>query len=106
MIIGCPSLDQLKEMIEFCLSKDLKPVITILPVTENLYSRFTPEFVEKHIWAYIAASNEAKVPIKNYLTDKRFTDPSLYINSFFFNTKGRKKFTKQFIEDLRAQSIL
>ena len=96
----------LKEMIEFCLSKGLKPVIAILPVTNYLYSRFTPEFIEKHILAYIAEANEAKVPVKNYLTDERFTDSSLYINSFFFNTKGRKKFTKQFIEDLRAQSIL
>lgn len=96
----------LKEMIEYCLSKGLKPVIAILPVTENLYSRFTPEFIERHILAYIAEANEVKVPIKNYLTDERFTDPSLYINSFFFNTNGRKMFTKQFIEDLRAQSIL
>lgn len=96
----------LKEMIEFCLSKGLKPVIAILPVTNYLYSRFTPEFIEKHILAYIAEANEAEVPVKNYLTDERFTDSSLYINSFFFNTKGRKKFTKQFIEDLRAQSIL
>ena len=54
----------------------------------------------------LVEANEAKVPVKNYLTDERFTDPSLYINSFFFNTKGRKKFTKQFLEDLRAQSIL
>lgn len=96
----------LKEMIEYCLSKGLKPVIAILPVTENLYSRFTPEFIERHILAYIAEANEVKVPVKNYLTDERFTDTSLYINSFFFNKIGRKKFTKQFIEDLRNQYIL
>jgi len=96
----------LKEMIEFCLSKGLKPVIAILPVTNYLYSRFTPEFIENHILAYIAEANEVKVPVKNYLADERFTDSSLYINSFFFNTKGRKIFTKQFVEDLRAQSIL
>ena len=96
----------LKDMIGFCLSRDLKPVIAILPVTDNLFSRITPEFVEQHILAYIAEANEAKVPVVNYLTDNRFTDPSLYINSFFFNAKGRKKFTKQFIEDLRNQAIL
>ena len=94
------------DSVQFCLSKGLRPVIAILPVTNYLYSRFTPEFIENHILAYIAEANEAKVPVKNYLTDERFTDSSLYINSFFFNTKGRKKFTKQFIEDLRAQSIL
>ena len=100
------NIQTLKEMIKFCLAKGLRPVIAILPVTNYLYSRFTPEFIENHILAYIAEANEVKVPVKNYLTDERFTDPSLYINSFFFNTKGRKKFTKQFIEDLRAQSIL
>lgn len=96
----------LKEMTEFCLSKGLRPVIAILPVTNYLYSRFTPEFIENHILAYIAEANEVKVPVKNYLADERFTDSSLYINSFFFNTKGSKIFTKQFVEDLRAQSIL
>ena len=44
--------------------------------------------------------------VMNYLSDERFTDPALYINSFFFNSKGRKAFTKQFVEDLKAQSIL
>lgn len=96
----------LRETIDFCLSKGLKPVIAILPVTNYLYSRLTPEFVENHILEYIADANVAKVPVVNYLTDERFTDSSLYINSFFFNTKGRKKFTKQFIKDLRSQSIL
>lgn len=100
------NIQTLKEMIKFCLAKGLRPVIAILPVTNCLYSRFTPEFIENHILAYIAEANEVKVPVKNYLTDERFTDSSLYINSFFFNTKGRKMFTKQFIEDLRAQSIL
>lgn len=96
----------LNEMIDYCLSRGLKPVIAILPVTNYLYSRFTPEFIDKYILGYIADANKAGVPVMNYLTDERFTDPSLYINSFFFNTTGRKKFTKQFVEDLRAQSIL
>ena len=100
------NIQLLKDMIDYCTSKGLKPVIAILPVTNYLYSRFTSEFIEKHILSYISAANVAKIPVVNYLTDERFTDPSLYINSFFFNTNGRKKFTKQFIDDLRAQSIL
>ena len=96
----------LNEMIDFCLSHGLKPVIAILPVTDFLYSKFTPEFVEKYILGYISDANKAGAPVMNYLTDKRFTDSSLYINSFFFNAIGRKKFTKQFVEDLKTQSIL
>ena len=96
----------LNEMIDFCIERKLKPVVAILPVTNYLYSRFTPEFIEKHILKYISDANKANVPVLNYLTDERFTDSSLYINSFFFNTKGRKLFTKQFVEDLRNQTIL
>lgn len=100
------NINILKDMIGYCLSKGFNPVIVILPVTNNLYSRFTSEFIEQHILKYIADANEAEIPVVNYLTDNRFTDPSLYINSFFFNAIGRKEFTKQFVKDLRVQSIL
>ena len=100
------NINILNEMITFCDAKGLRPVIAILPVTENLYSRFNQDFIDKYILGYIADANKQNIPVLNYLHDTRFTSPELYINSFFFNSKGRKKFTKQFIEDLRAQSIL
>lgn len=100
------NINILNEMITFCDAKGLRPVIAILPVTENLYSRFNQDFIDKYILGYIADANKQNIPVLNYLHDARFTSPELYINSFFFNSKGRKKFTKQFIEDLRAQSIL
>lgn len=96
----------LGEMIDYCYSKGLKPVVTILPVTNYLRSRLTDEFVENHILGYIEDANKAGAPVLNYLSDVRFTDSALYINSFFFNSKGRKAFTKQFVEDLKDQSIL
>ena len=96
----------LNEMISYCIERGLKPVVAILPVTDNLYSRFNQVFIDKYILGYIADANKENVPVLNYLHDTRFTSSDLYINSFFFNTKGRKMFTKQFIEDLRAHSIL
>lgn len=96
----------LGKMIDYCCSEGLKPVVAILPVTNYLRSRFTDEFVEKYILGYIKDANKAGAHVLNYLSDERFTDSSLYINSFFFNSKGRKAFTKQFIEDLKAQYIL
>lgn len=96
----------LNDILELCVNNGLTPVISLLPVTKYLRSRFTDEFVEKFILGYINDSNKTGAPVLNYLSDERFTDSELYINSFFFNTKGRKAFTKQFVEDLKAQSIL
>lgn len=87
----------LREMLEYCKMHNFKPIITILPVTDYLSSRFTDEFVQEHILRYINAANSVKAPVLNYLNDERFTASELYINSFFMNKKGRKMFTKEII---------
>lgn len=86
----------LREMLEYCKLHNLKPIITILPVTKYLSSRFTDEFIHEHILRYIDAANSVNAPVLNYLMDERFTAPELYINSFFMNKKGRTIFSEEF----------
>lgn len=96
----------LHEMIQFCLDRKLRPVICILPVTDYLGNRFSEDFVNNQILAYVNEANTQKCPVLNHLKDKRFTDSSLYINSFFFNLQGRKQFTKMIIKELKDNQIL
>lgn len=96
----------LHEMILFCLDRKLRPVICILPVTDYLGNRFSEDFVNNQILAYVHEANTQKCLVLNHLKDKRFTDSSLYINSFFFNLHGRKQFTKMIIEELKDNQIL
>lgn len=90
----------LREMLEYCTSKGLQPVLAILPVTEHLSSKFTDTFIENHIIKYLIEANTVNAPLLNYLKDERYTDSSLYINSFFMNKLGRQQLTKQAIIDL------
>ena len=90
----------LKDMIDFCLEQDYKPVLMILPVTTELSNLFPDEFIKKYILDYIEESNEKDVTFLNYWKDERFEKDEYYINSFFMNTIGRDKFTKQVLEDL------
>lgn len=94
----------LQEMLDYCRLHDFKPIIAILPVTENLSSRFTDDFIQKHILRYIAASNTIDAPVLNYLKDKRFTASELYINSFFMNKRGRLMFTEEIINRILDRS--
>ena len=96
----------LHEMIQFCLDRKLRPVICILPVTDYLGNRFSEDFVNNQILAYVHEANTQKCLVLNHLKDKRFTDSSLYINSFFFNLHGRKQFTKMIVEELKDNQIL
>ena len=85
----------LREMLEYCKLHNFKPIITILPVTKYLSSRFTDEFINEHILRYIVAANSVNAPVLNYLMDERFTAPELYINSFFMNRRGRRLFSQE-----------
>lgn len=67
----------LHEMIQFCLDRKLRPVICILPVTDYLGNRFSEDFVNNQILAYINEANTQKCLVLNHLKDKRFTDLSL-----------------------------
>ncbi len=96
----------MKEMIIYCKEHDFQPVIVVLPVTNNLSSRFSEEYLQTHVFRYINESAQVGAPVINYLKDERFTSPELYINSFFFNKRGRQAFSKVFVEDLKTQGLL
>lgn len=96
----------LHDMIQFCVDRNLRPIVCVLPVSDYLGSRFSDSFIDNHILAYIYEANAQRYPVLNHLRDKRFTDSSLYINSFFFNLRGRKQFTKMLVEELKDNQIL
>lgn len=90
----------LKNMIDFCIEKNIQPVLTIIPVTKELSKHFPDKFVQEQIIDYINKANDKNVRFLNYWKDERFEDESYYINSFFMNKIGRLKFTEQVLKDL------
>lgn len=88
------------QMLQYCKSNGFRPIIAILPVTKYLSAKFTIDFIQKHILNYISEANEVNAPVLNYLSDERFSEASLYINSFFMNKKGRTFFTNIFLKGI------
>ena len=95
----------LSEIIQYCLDNGFKPILTMLPVTKELSSKFPEEFIQQHILRYINESNKLGVPVLDYLKDERFVSPDFYINSFFMNAVGRKFFTKIFVNELKDKEV-
>lgn len=98
------NIQLLRKTLVYCQEHDFRPIITILPVTEYLSSRYTEDFLNKHILRYIDDANVVGAPVLNYLKDSRFTSPDLYINSFFMNKKGRMLFTKEIIHSILTEN--
>ena len=92
----------LSDMIQYCIDNGFKPVIAFLPVTKDLRDKFSASFIENHIMAYVnKAIGKRDVTVLNYLDESSFQNKDYFINSFFFNAKGRKLFTAKVLEDLK-----
>lgn len=92
-----------KEMLSFCHANGLRPVFAILPVTEELRSHFPESYIAKYVIENIERAKTGGEPILDFFHDEKYRDPGLYINSFFFNAKGRKAFTKSVVKQLSEQ---
>jgi hypothetical protein len=95
----------LNEMIDFCLERNYRPIIMLLPITKKLSSLFPQSFIDEHIVGNIENANTQNIPVLNYLKDRRFISSDLYFNSFFLNKNGRKIFTKAVINELISLQI-
>lgn len=95
----------LMDIVNYCINKGLKPVIAILPITDNLISKFDDSFINIYILDLIKKANNNSATVLNYLQDERYRSSSLYFNSFFFNKVGRHIFTKGFIEDIKKLGL-
>ena len=90
----------LKNMIEFCMERDLKPVLVIPPVHPSLGKRLTEKCRENYIYSFVRKANERNVPFLNYMDDERFHDDRYFLNSFFMSEEGAKNFTRIVLKEI------
>lgn len=81
------------DIIRYCKSHDLKPIVVMPPVHPSLAAYFTTEFRERYIDSFIRDCLPSNVRYIDYL-DKSLSENKYYSNSFFLNEEGRKVFTE------------
>ena len=94
------NINVLKEAIKFCKQSGLHIVFTYLPLTKQLGGYFSADYVETQMTRYVKeAIGDNDIPLSDHMRDERFQSTDYYINSFFMNRTGARKFTKTFVEE-------
>ena len=91
----------LSEMIDFCLERELRPVLVLPPMHPALSSLFTKEFKENYIYSFLRRTNTRNILFLDYFDDKRFVSAEDYDNSFFLSQEGARRFTRIVLEDVK-----
>lgn len=98
----------LRQIVEKCKEKSLRPIIVVPPFSERLNERFSKEFTDKVVDSNLRqVSQELEVPYLNYQYDDYFQDKeNLYIDKGFrLNYLGSTLFVERLCSDLRTIGI-
>lgn len=90
----------LSEMIDFCLVRNLRPVLVLPPMHPSLSGLFTKEFRENYIYSFLRRTNTRNILFLDYFDDQRFVSAEDYDNSFFLSKEGARRFTRIVLEDV------
>lgn len=91
----------LTDIIDFCLSKGLRPVLVVTPVSGIMNSLLSDAFMKKVLYDNIGMANKQDVPLLDYMRDERFADADYYCNSAdLLNQRGRRLFAEVVVKDI------
>ena len=90
----------LRDMIDFCLERNLKPALIVPPVHLSLSKKLTEKCRENYIYSFVRKANKRNVPFLDYMDDGRFQNDGYFLNSFFMSEDGAKTFTNIVLKDL------
>lgn len=96
------SVEILSSYIEYCLCKNLKPILVVPPVSKQLASLFTGPMRKLLFDDYFKLANRANIPVYNYFDSEISKNRYMFRDAFLLNAKGSETFTKQLLEDLNV----
>lgn len=95
------AVSALKELIEFCMCRNFKPVLVLPPMSTYLSNKFSPQVRKVLIYDFVKKANVQNVPFYDFLDDKEFVSDNFYSNAYLLNETGAKKFTHRLLENLK-----
>lgn len=87
-------------MIDFCIERDLCPVIVIPPMHHTLARKIPPMFRENYLYSFINELNIHNIPFYDYMDNKEYNNNSYFYNAYFMNEKGAKAFTNDLLRKI------
>ena len=93
--------DKFAEIVDFCKERDLRPFLLLPPMTHELRMMFSEKAAETYIYSFIRRiQKRSRVTLMDYMNNDALSDSSLYFDSLFMNTRGRRVFSERVLADL------
>lgn len=95
-------VETLSQMIDFCIERGYKPCIIIPPIHPALSSLLSHEMRANYIYNFLKPVR-SKCEVLDCMDHSSFVSDDLFLNSYFLNEKGAKKFTRLVIDNIYSR---
>lgn len=93
----------MNEIIEFCMIRNIRPVLIIPPVYHTLNKYFNEKFYNRYLDPLISTALESGAEFIDMMKDPTY-DSSHFYNAFFLNENGSEKFMNDLPKKLNIKS--
>lgn len=90
----------LRCIIDNCILQNLRPVILIPPMSDELFNKISLEFLNAFMYDNIKGEVERGIPLLDYLRDEELKSDSNYSNGIYLNDSAKKVFTNKVVHDI------
>lgn len=98
------SVSQAVKLVHYCREQGWKPILLGLPYSGALNQYVPDSFKEKCFYRNIRCiQKQTGCRFLDYSADERIQDLKYYIDIWFLNKRGRRKFTQMVLEDAAAE---
>ncbi|MBO4828710.1 MAG: hypothetical protein J5534_04650 [Fibrobacter sp.] len=95
----------LREIVSFCLERNLKPVFVMPPMHRELRALFSETFVKNYIDNFITPVLKSPVEFWNYSADELFDSDKYFDSALYMSKKGAVLFTNTLIARLQEAGM-
>lgn len=92
--------ETLREMVEFCKERNLRPYIVLPPVHPALSKRLPQAFLKDYVYDFIKTAISDSNIVLDYLNCETFHNDKYFQDSYLLNKQGAKNFTEKILKDL------
>lgn len=92
----------LREMIDFCKIRGLRPYVVLPPVHKTLSDILSPSFMDNYVYEFVKVAGATDIFL-NYFNSETFQKDEFFSNSYYLNSMGADKFTNDVIARLNIQ---
>ncbi|MFR2070235.1 MAG: hypothetical protein ACLS4S_08695 [Bacteroides nordii] len=96
----------LKEMIAFCIERELRVAVVVLPISKHVVELIPTNVLKECVNSFIEGLEKENITVLDYYKIQELRSSALYVDAIHLNRFGAHEFTDKLVRDCKSCGLL